>query len=188
MLLVLQSLQKLIRFFHDRQVCGEIRIKHIVCSHLAQSVSQLFDGGFLPGQTKRFAPGCTYGRRDLHDRDLVRIVECLKCVLTVLANMQGIDRTVGDALSAQAAFGFFDVTVLGDVDRRAGSGLLHIPHLQILYLIADLDAAHALDAFVAFPDQREVFVPWNIGYLFLVWQRGDAQVVADLLQLTVAAA
>ncbi len=69
---------------------------------------------------------------------------------------------MGDALTAQAAFRFLDAAVERNIYGCAGTGLLHVPYAQILHFITDLDAAHAFDAFIAFPDKRKLLIPGDI--------------------------
>ena len=70
--------------------------------------------------------------------------------------MQGTGRAMGDALSAQGAAAVFQAVHIPHIDCCLSSGIDHIPDIGSLDMIADLDAAHTLDAFVVVADQREL--------------------------------
>lgn len=66
-----------------------------------------------------------------------------------------------------------------------------IPDIQCLHLITDLDTAHTFDTFVEIAIQGERLCPCtaaSFGQLCLIRQFQNAQIVGNILQLTVAAA
>ena len=60
--------------------------------------------------------------------------------------------------------------------------------MQILYLVANLHAAHALDAFFGVANQRKILIPRSIHYIALKGYIENAQIIGQLLQAAVAAA
>ena len=82
----------------------------------------------------------------------------------VIALAQGAHRTVGDALAAEGTVCIGDLAVAFDIDGGSGTGTGHIPDTQSLHFIADLDAAHALDALFRVADEREILIPWSMFY------------------------
>ena len=67
------------------------------------------------------------------------------------------------------------------IHGRSGAGSFHIPDSQSLNLVADLHAAHALDALRGIADQREVLVPRLVFRLLFEWNVQDIQVAGNLL-------
>ena len=68
---------------------------------------------------------------------------------------------------------------------RAGVG--NVPDVQILHMVADLHAAHTLDAFRRIAHQWGAAAPAVFGNLLFKMFLRDAEVVAERLQGTVAA-
>ena len=64
-----------------------------------------------------------------------------------------------DALATDGAVGFLDAPVVGYVDVRTGTRAFHVPDVHILHLVANLHAAHALDALGHVADQGEALGP-----------------------------
>ena len=95
---------------------------------------------------------------------------------------------MGDALTAQAAVGVFDAHVAGHIHSGTGAGVLDVPNMQILYLVADLDATHAFNAFFRVANQGEVLIPGSIHDFALKGNIENAQIIGQLLQTAVAAA
>ena len=95
---------------------------------------------------------------------------------------------MGDALTAQAAVGVFNAHVASHIHSGTGAGILHIPNMQILHLIANLYAAHALDAFFGVANRGEVLIPGSIHDFALKGNIENAQIIGQLLQTAVAAA
>ena len=59
--------------------------------------------------------------------------------------------------------------------------------MQVLYLIAELYAAHAFDTFAEIPDQRETVIPRHFRNFFFIRDVNDAQIIGQLLEVTVSA-
>ena len=102
--------------------------------------------------------------------------------------MQRAHRAMGDALTAQRAIRLADGAVAGDVDGGTGAGAFQIPDVQALNLIADLHAAHTLDALGRIPDQGEILVPGLTLQPLLKGQLVDVQIAGNVLQRAVAVA
>ena len=60
--------------------------------------------------------------------------------------------------------------------------------MQLLHLVANLDAAHAFDAFLGIADEREFLVPRSVDNITLIGNIINAQVISQSLQAAVAAA
>ena len=71
---------------------------------------------------------------------------------------------MGDALAAEGTVCIGDLAVAFDIDGGSGTGTGHIPDTQSLHFIANLDAAHALDALFRVADEREILIPWSMFY------------------------
>ncbi len=91
--------------------------------------------------------------------------------------------TVGDALAAEGTVCIGDPAVALDIDSGSGTGTGHIPDTQSLHFIADLDAAHALDALFRVADERETLVPRSTLYTLFKWQINDVQVVRNVCRV-----
>ena len=68
-----------------------------------------------------------------------------------------------------------------------GTGILNIPHIQTLNLVANLDAAHALDAFSCVSDKRKGSSPAGFGVVDRVFVCYQIQVICYLLKPAVSA-
>ena len=98
-------------------------------------------------------------------------------------------RAVGDALTAECALAGLEIIGILHIDRTLGTGVDDIPDMAVLHLITDLHAAHALDALVVIPDQREVQrTAMLLRQLLLKRDAQDVEVIRHLLQLTVSGA
>ena len=75
---------------------------------------------------------------------------------------------MGDALTAEAAVAVFNGNVAGNVYGSTGAGVLYVPDMQLLHLVANLDAAHAFDAFLGIADEREFLVPRSVDNITLI--------------------
>ena len=188
---MLHPFEELAALLHDGQVGAIVGVEHVVKAQRLQRGDQTAGRRLFAGQAQFLAPCRAHGGSDLHDGHLVGIVERAaqaQQAMTVVALAQRAHRAVSDALAAQRAVGFGDVLVVGDAHRGPGTGLGHVPDVQALHLVADLDAAHALDALGGIADQREAGRPGVGGQIFGIFGGDDAQIVGDLLQRAVAAA
>ena len=95
---------------------------------------------------------------------------------------------MGDALTAEAAVAVFNGNVAGNVYGSTGTGVLYIPDMQLLHLVANLDATHAFDAFLGIADERELLVPGSVDNIALIGNIVNAKVIGQSLQAAVAAA
>ena len=95
---------------------------------------------------------------------------------------------MGDTLPAEAAVTVLNGNIAGNVYGSTGTGVLHIPDMQLLHLVTNLDATHAFDAFFGIADERELLVPGSVDNIALIGNIINAQVVGQSLQAAVAAA
>ena len=95
---------------------------------------------------------------------------------------------MSDALAAEGAGCVFQIAVVADIHGGAGAGARHIPDVHSLNLVADLDAAHTLDALAGLPDDGNAQIHPGALRLYVVGLVVDVQVVGQALQLAVAAA
>lgn len=174
-----QAPEQLGALLHNGEVGREIGIEHVFKARATQHASQALDGSLLARNAEFLAPSATHGRRDLHHHDLVGIGERVKHGLGIVALAQCARRAMRNALAARDAIGL--------ADRRAPTGthggmrgaVGQVPNPQALHALAHLDAAHAFNALIVFPDDGEIEVPALACQVLLVRQVEDAQVVGD---------
>ena len=111
-----KSLYELVRFLHDRKICGKGRIKHIVRSHFFQCIQDLSDRSILKLQPQFFRPCSTHSRRHLSHYDFFFIFDCLPDFLSIVPFTKRSDRTVCNTLSAQGTVCLFNVPVSCYID------------------------------------------------------------------------
>ena len=183
-----QLFQELAALLHDREVGGEVRVEDVIEAHDVQRGGKTLDRRFLRLHAERLAPCGADRRRDLHDGDLVRILQGRQHAVGIVALLQGADRAMRDALAAQRALGFLQMIDLGNVHGRHRAGVDHVPHVGRLHMVADLNAAHALDALAVIAHKREAGVRLVLRNLLFKRQLGDIEIVRNRLELAVAAA
>ena len=183
-----EALNKLAALLHDRQVSGEVGVKDIVEANLPQGGDHPLDRRKLGAEIKRLGPGCADRGCDLHDSNPVWVLQGVEDGARVVPLDEACGGTVGNALAAVGALRLGDVPVAGDVDGRPGAGSGDVPDVHILDAVADLDAAHTLDALVFVPDQGRVIAPAFAAQLCLVGGVDQVMVVGQLLQGAVSAA
>ena len=127
-------------------------------------------------------------KRQLHDSNPVWVLQGVEDGARVVPLDEACGGTVGNALAAVGALRLGDVAVAGDVDGRPGAGSGDVPDVHILDTVADLDAAHTLDALVFVPDQGRVIAPAFAAQLCFVGGVDQVMVVGQLLQGAVSAA
>jgi hypothetical protein len=69
---------------------------------------------------------------------------------------------MGDTLPAENTLGILDQFIFLDRDSGSFAGSHQGPDTDALDLVADIDAAHALDAVAGIPDQRKILIPEHI--------------------------
>ena len=95
---------------------------------------------------------------------------------------------MGDTLTAEAAVTVLNGNIAGNVYGSTGTGVLYVPDMQLLYFVANLNAAHAFDAFLGIADERELLVPGSVYNITLIGNIVNAKVIGQSLQAAVAAA
>ena len=88
---------------------------------------------------------------------------------------------MGDTLTAESTVSFPDRLMSRHIHGRSGAGSLHIPDSQSLDLVADLHAAHTLDALRGIADQREILIPRLIFRFLPERNVQNVQVAGNLL-------
>ena len=185
---MLQMLQKFAAFFHDGQIGGKVGIEHIVKANAAQGGDHPAHSGLAGLQAQLLGPSGPDGGRHLDDSDFIGVCQSVKNLLGVVPLPQSAHRALGDTLAAQRAVRLFDFPVQRNVYCGAGTGGRHVPDIQTLDLVADLDAAHTFDAFGGVPDQGEALVPAEGGDFLFKGDVQDIQVVGNGLQRAISAA
>ena len=175
-------------FFHDREIGAEVGVKDIVEADLLEGADHFRCRENVAVDAEFFCPGNTHGRCHLHNGDGIGIGQCREHFFRVIAFMQRACWAMGDALAAEGAIRFADAAVVADVDCGAGTGAGNVPDVEALDLVADLDAAHAFDAFGGIADEWRRFVPVERFNALREWVGEDALFVGDALQLAVAVA
>ena len=186
-----EALEEFTGFLHDGQVRSESGVIDVIEAELMQRRTDASHGGILPLQAERFSPGGPHCRGDLDEGDFVRVGQSLVDLLRIIPLAQARSRTVSDALPAERAVGILDDPVVRHIDGRAAARARNVPDVHGLDLVADLDAAHAFDAFLVIPVERECrreSPAQPFGQLHFKGGADDAQIVGNLLELAVAAA
>ena len=187
----LEPFQELIGLFHNGEVRPEGGVVHMVEPQLPEGRRHFPDGPLLPGQAEGFAPGRPHRRSHLDQGHFVRVRQGFVEFVRIVPFPEPGHRTVGDALAAQGAVRILDHSVPGHIHRGPPPGARHVPDVHGLDLVADLDAAHAFDAFVVVVEQGIGGGPGPaqaFGQLFLIGIVVDPQAVGQGLEPAVAAA
>ena len=185
LILICKPGEELGTFLHNREVGSEVRVEDIVESHDLQSSAESLDRCLLGRQSEGLAPGSPDGGSDLDDRDLLGIAEGIDDLLRIIPLGERSDGAVGDALAAECAVGSLERICTAYVDSGTGTRIDEIPDAACL-AVAHLDAAHALDASAVVPLKREILIAVLLGYVILVRDIVDIQVVGELLKRAVA--
>ena len=183
-----QALHKFAALFHDGQVGGKIGVEHVVKADGLEHRHHTADGGLLQTQAEALAPGGADSRRDLHHADLFRIVERRKNLVGIVTGAQRAHGTVGDALAAIGTAGILQLQPVAHAHTGMGAGAGHVPDVHVLDLIAERNAAHAIDALGRFTDQNVLVVPGAEHGLLREGQIQHVHFPGQRLQRAVAAA
>ena len=175
-------------FFHDGEIGGEVGVEDIVKADLFEHTDHFRRGEHIGIDPELFCPGHAHSWSNLDDGDGVRIGEGVEDFFTIVTFMQSGGWAVGHALAAEGTVGFADGAVVADVDGDAGTGASDIPDVEPLDFVADLDAAHALDALGSVTDERGSEIPVKWLDVFWKWIGKYALLKSDALQLTVTIA
>ena len=101
---VCQTMKELASFFHDRQVCTEIRIENIVNSYLFQGTYQFALRCIPVTQTDLFSPCSSDSRCNLNHSNNVRIFQCIVETSSVISFPKCTYRAVSNTLSTESTF------------------------------------------------------------------------------------
>ena len=179
---------KLTALLHNGQVGGKIGVEHIVKAHLLQGGHHALGRGELGVQMEVLSPGAAHGRRHLHHGDFLGVSQCVKYLAGIIALLQAAYGAVGDALAAEGAVGLAQGAGLGNADGGVGAGTHQIPDPHALHLFANLYAAHTFDAAVFHANHGVGKIIRRAAQVLYVVIAQQVIVVAQLLQLAVAAA
>ena len=183
-----KALHELAALLHDGQVGGEVGIEHVVKTHDLQRRHHALGGGELGVKVEILRPGGADGRRHLHHHDAVRVGQGVEHLAGVIPLLQAAHGTVGDALAAERTVALAQGTGAGHAHRGVGACAHQIPDAHGLDLLAELDAAHTLDAAVLHPHHRVGEIVGDAGKVILVVVAQQVVVVGQPLELAVAAA
>ena len=183
-----EALNELAALLHDGQIGGEVGVEDVVKAQPAQRRHHAAGGGLLGGKVEALRPGRPYRRGHLDNGGDLRIGQGPEDAVGIVPDGQGAGGAVGDALSAEHAVRVHQVPVVAHIHGGAGAGARHVPDIHALDLVADLDAAHTLDALAGLPDNGRPQIHPGALRLHLVGLKVDVQVMRQTLELTVAAA
>ena len=183
-----KAVDELAALLHDGQVGGEVGVEHVVEAQHFQRGHHPLGGGIFGREMVVLSPGGADGGSHLHHGDLVGISQGGEDLAGVVPLLQATHGAVGDALAAEGAVGLGQGAGPGDAHGGAGAGAHNVPDAHALDLVADLDAAHALDAAVLQADHRIAQVVGGVAQVLDVVLAQQVVVVAQLLELAVAAA
>ena len=130
-------------------------------------------------------PGGANGRRHLYDGGDLRVLQSRRDFGGVVPDGQSAGGAVGDALAAESAVRLGKDPVQTHAHGGAGTAALHVPDLQRLDLVADLDAPHALDALALLADQIAVLGPVVFLHVPGIGIVDDVQLRGQVLELAV---
>ena len=183
-----EALDELAALLHDGEVGGEVGVEDIVKAHVLQSGDDAAGGGVLGAETPALCPGHPHGGGHLDHGGDLRVRQGLQHPAGIVPDGEGPGGAVGDALAAEGAVRVLQVAAVADGHGGPGAGADLVPDMHLLDLVADLDAAHALDTFAGLPDHGGVQADGGALQLDGVGLVVDVQVVGELLELAVAAA
>ena len=154
-----ESFKELTALLHDRQIRAVIGVEYIVDTDFFECADQLAHGRVLIFEADLLAPGRTDCRRDLYDRDDLRVCERVVEIQSVIPFTQCTDRTMRDALTTERTVAFREWLIIFETDRRSVPGTDQRPDTHALHFFTDLDAAHALHTFGSIAHQRQIAIP-----------------------------
>ena len=183
-----KTVDELTALLHDGQVGGEIGVEHIVEAHGLQSRDHTLRRGKLGVEVIVLRPGAAHGGRHLHHGDALRIGQRVEHLAGVIVLLQAAHGAVGDALAAEGAAALAQRAGARHAYGGVGTGAHQIPDAHGLHLVADLDAAHALDAAVLDAHHGVGVVGGDVFQVVDIVVAQQVIVVGQLLELAVAAA
>ena len=184
-----EALDELGALLHDRDVGGEVSVEHLVEAETAERGIDLAGSERAGLHAKGFAERDADGRGDLHEADLLGILQRGPDLLRLVVLVDGAHGAVRGALAA------LDAGRLGELDAggRGHDRLLaaadELKRPDVLHLLAHLGAAAALDALVGVEhDGRRGVVDVAVNDLARERYVANAEVGCDRLQFAGAGA
>ena len=184
---IAQAIQQFAALFHDRKIRREVGVKYIVETDALQRCHHPALAGLLRSQSQLLPPCGTDGGSHLNHGNFLGIRQHIKYFGDIISLPKSSCRTMGDTLSAERTVGSVYLFIAGHVYRSAGARILYVPHMHILYLVADLYTAHTFDTFSGITDQGEGRIPGNLSHFLFKRNFQNSQIIGNLLQITVAA-
>ena len=183
-----EAVDELTALFHDGQVGGEVGVEDIVEADALQRRHHAAGRRLLGGHVEDLRPGRPHRRGHLDDSRHLGIGQRPEDLRGVVPDRQRPGGAVGDALAAEDAVRVLQIAVVAHVHRGPGAGARHVPDVHALDLVADLDAAHTLDALAGLPDDGDAQIHLLPRALDLIGLIVDVQVMGQALELAVPAA
>ena len=104
----------------------------------------------------------------MNERYLLRVINCLKHALSIIAFSQGACWAINHTLSADDATGFLNGLFTSDVNGCVNGSVRDIPHTKRLDLLANLNTSKALDALIVVTNEWERRIPFLVRKLLFV--------------------
>ena len=151
---VLEAMQQLGAFLHDRQVCGEARIEHALEAEAPESGRHHADHVGAHRQTKLLAEGHGHGRGVLNDDHPAGIRQGGQYFLEVALLTEGRRGANGDALATIDTGGDIESFIEGRPDLGAGTAADEVDGPHLLHFLAHPNTLAAQDALGRVADNR----------------------------------
>ena len=104
----------------------------------------------------------------MNERDLLRIIDCLKYTLSIVALSKRTCWTVNHALTANNTAGLLDSLFTSNINRCVNGPVRDIPYAKCLDLLTYLNTSKALDAFIVITNEWERRIPFLVRKLLFV--------------------
>lgn len=143
---MLQAVEELCAFLHDREIRAEVRVEDFVEAEEMQGRDHLSrdDGARL--HAEGIAQGDAHRRRDLHDDVLLRVLQRVEDLLRVVLLDERARRADEAALAAEDAVRCLHRLVVGRRDDDVAAAPRVRQRRNALHVLAGADAAAAADA------------------------------------------
>ncbi len=184
-----EALDELSALLHDRDVGREVGVEHLVEAEAAERGVDLAGGERAGLHAEGLADGDADGRRDLHQADLLGVLQRGPDLAGLVVLVDGADRAVRGALAALDARRVGELDAGGRGHHRLLAAADELERPDVLHLLADFRAAAALDALVGVEhDRRRRIVDVVVDHFLREGVLADAEVGGDRLELAAAGA
>ena len=183
---VLNPVDKLCTFLHNRKVGAEIDVKHLVGAEAAHCRNKLARCGRTYREAEFFTDCDTHCGSGLEYYIHVGILKSIPYSLCGILFRKSACRACGDALTAVDAGGFGEALAERNADFCLEAAVLHTDCTDALRLFAGGDTAAAKDALVVIPhNARRKLVDSPERTLAVKFYIGNAELFGKRLKLTV---